>query len=492
MKEPIRKILSLAAITLLPMQSVHAGDPTMLPITTDSKVAKLHYIAGLAAEDRGDGNEANSLFRAAAAEDAQFASAWLHVGINAASGVEFNEAVLKAQSLADKASKGERLMIEAMATFLDNDFERQIQLAEQLTEVHPDSPRAWLTLGNAFTNLNRHEEARKAYKRATKVDPEFAVAHTSLGASYIFNEPKDFAQAENHYRAAIRLQPGEDNHYWGLGDVHRADNDLDAARQMYTLAVQLDPNNGTAFVKRAHVNSFLGNYEEARADYDRGVEAALPAAKAFLANYKMFTWVYAGDAKMSVKKLRALYEQLGESELPRERVDGARVFTLSNAATISMDRGMYDDAAELLRMRATVVRSQGGTEETKAIQEANIAYFDGLLAARRGEYDLADKMAKKNARLVAAQDNARKMENYHDLMGLIALRQGRHQSAVEHYRQANLNSIYTKYHLALALEGVGEMSAARAAFADVARWNFNTVGYALVRDAALAKSGGSA
>ena len=77
------------------------------------------------------------------------------------------------------------------------------------------------------------------------------------------------------------------------------------------------------------------------------------------------------------------------------------------------------------------------------------------------------------------------MENYHDLMGLIHLEQGDYDKAVEHYRQANLTIMYTKYHLAKALDGAGNKTEAQKLFNEVGAWNFNSVGYALVRKDAI-------
>jgi hypothetical protein len=82
------------------------------------------------------------------------------------------------------------------------------------------------------------------------------------------------------------------------------------------------------------------------------------------------------------------------------------------------------------------------------------------------------------------------MENFHDLMGLIELLQGRHAQAVEHYRQADVtNNIYVRYHLALALDGARQRDEARRLFKEVGEWNFNTAGFALVRRDALARAG---
>ena len=66
-------------------------------------------------------------------------------------------------------------------------------------------------------------------------------------------------------------------YYWALGDVYRGSNRLEEARRYYQLALQLDPNDLTAPIKLGHVNSFLGQYDEARKDYDRGIAAGGPS-----------------------------------------------------------------------------------------------------------------------------------------------------------------------------------------------------------------------
>ncbi|MDH3588054.1 MAG: hypothetical protein OEQ74_01490 [Gammaproteobacteria bacterium] len=460
-----------------------------IPITSDSESAKTLFIAGQAASDAGNGVEANRLFMAATKADPGFARAWLEVANNAVSGVEFNEAMKTAHSLAENASKGEKLLIDINMRFLDNDFERQTTLANKLVESYPESARAWLTKAGVENGLNKFTQARESATKAIELDKSFVPAYTTIGASYVFNDPKDLKKAAKYYKKAIAFEPGEDNHYWGLGDVYRAAGKLDKAAEYYSLSTMLDPNNGTAWVKLGHVNSFRGNYDEARENYEHGIKVAQPEGAAFLANYKHFTWVHANDPKAGVDGLKKLYKGLEISELPNQKKSGAMIFTLTNAATICMDKGMHDEADDLIEMRSKLLRANAsavGTREFSNIQEANIAFFKGRAAARRGDMRTAKKMAKENMRLVKNEDNPRKMEQYHQLMGLIYLEDNKHAKAVEHFRQADYaNNIYVKYHLALALQGAGESSEADALFKEVAGWNFNSVGYALVREAAM-------
>jgi tetratricopeptide (TPR) repeat protein len=153
---------------------------------------------------------------------------------------------------------------------------------------------------------------------------------------------------------------------------------------------------------------------------------------------------------------------------------------------------MPDEAGRVVSELAGVLRGDAwavGTDEFSRIQEAQIAYYEGQLAAHRGHFKQAFELARKNAELVASQQNPRRMENYHDLMGLIYFLERKYPKAVEEYRQSDLTNMYNKYHLALALDGANKKDEARRIFREVAEWNFNTVGYALVRKDAKARAG---
>lgn len=465
-----------------------------IPVTTDSSEARADFLAGQAALDRGDAAPANALFRAALARDPNFVYAWFNLGNASFSTEEFAESVRRGIAAASESSEGERLLMQVAQRFLDNDFSSQLALAKQLTEQYPRSPRAWVNLAGVQGGLNQYTEQRASLQKAVDIDASFAPAYLAMGNSYLFNEPRDMRQAEDWFRRLIALEPGEDNYYWILGDVHRASNRLEQARDYYKRATLLDPHDGTSPLKLGHVNSYLGRYDEARADYDRGIANASPANRPFNANYKLFTWIHQGDPARAVRELEALNAQIDGMGLPTDQRSGAKAFTLNNALTVALHHNLHEDARRVLDQFAAVLRNNAravGTEEFSRIQEANIAYFEGQLAARRGDYREALNQAKKNASLVEPQSNPRKMENYNDLLGLINLLQGKHAAAVKAYRGADVtNNIYHKYHLAQALAGAKQQEEARRLFREVGVWNFNSVQFALVRKDALARAGG--
>jgi tetratricopeptide (TPR) repeat protein len=202
--------------------------------------------------------------------------------------------------------------------------------------------------------------------------------------------------------------------------------------------------------------------------------------------------VYAGDPRTAVQALEKLATDIDAfGAAPDQRLN-AKVFALTNAATIALWSGLYDDAERVLATRATLMRENAkivGTSAFANIQESQIAFFDGQLAAFRGDYRTAKAQAKKVAQLVAAENNPRKMEPYHELLGLIALRQKKYQDAVAEYRQADLTQLHNKFQLAQALEATRATEEAQRLYREVAVNNFNTVDFALLRNEARKKSG---
>ena len=91
--------------------------------------------------------------------------------------------------------------------------------------------------------------------------------------------------------------------------------------------------------------------------------------------------------------------------------------------------------------------------------------------------------------MLAPDANPRKLEPMHQLEGFIALYQGKYGPAAEHFRHGSPFDPYIKYQLALATEGAGDATGARKLFREVADYNFNALGFALVRRDAQQKAG---
>ena len=473
-----------------PAEMVAASAVVEIPVMDATDMAMADFEAGLYAMDVGRFNDANDLFRAAAEKNPDFGSAYLYIANTANSWEEFKTAMDKAVAAKDGMSDGEKILVDINMTAFTNDVDESLRLAEELVKLYPASPRAWLNLGYTLGGLNRHEEARTAMGKSLELDPTFIAGHSALAGSYLFSDPKDYAMAEAHTNHAIELAPDEASPYVAMGDLRRAQQDLMGCRESYRKATEVDPTSAVAFSKSGHPNSFLGYYDEARSDFDQASALAEGAGKATWMNFKAFIDLYAGDSEAAIEQLGANYEAIDGMGIPEDEILGAKIGVLSAMANIALHEGNTELATKAVEKRAELVRQNieiVGTEQFAQTQEANIAVWNGRLAAVAGDAEAARAAAEEYATLLATHNNPRKMEAYHALLGWIAVQEGNHQIAVEEYRQSDLYNIYNKYMLAVALEGAGFTEQAMKLFTEVAEYNFNSVGYALVRNAAIEK-----
>lgn len=461
-----------------------------IPLSAPSEAAMAQYMEVRRLTDVGDFIDANQAARTLTLDNPKFAGGWIMLGNTALSGPQFTLATNKAIELSADGTEGEQLWAGINMSFISNDSEEGLRLAKKLTELYPDSPRALLVYGAYLGFQNQTEEARTALGSAVKLAPDQAVTHNSLAFSYLYNAPKDFDKAEMHFGHAAAIEPNEDNIQVNLGDVHRAMGDLETARADYSAALKIDADNATAAVKLGHVNSFLGNYDEARANYDMGIAAGEEGSKSGLANYRAFVSIHAGDHETAVVELKGELERIETLDMPADQKIAGRRFILTNIADICFYYEMLDEADKAVtQLTASMAEAGVNSGDANFIrqQEINAAFWRGKLAARQGDYDAAMSEAETFASLAAEDTNPRKMERYHELLGLIALRQGDNAAAIEHYRHANLSTspgagdVKNIYMLATALNAAGETEEAHELMQQVADWNFNSIWFAMLR-----------
>jgi len=464
-----------------------------LPATTSSDVALEHYMAGWADFENSRFNSANSQFLEAAAADPEFAMAHLMAALSATSTEGFAANLAAASANKAGATRGEQLLIEAFENAFAADTEGWIAAILEVTALHPDSPRALVFLGNAYGNVNKSADARATYAKAMELDPTYVPAHVNLGNNLMTQEPKDFGLAEEHFKHAVALTPSEPNPYDLLGDVHRAQGNLEAAYDDYTMAAELAPDLGSGYQQRGHVNSFLGNYDEARADYTRSAEledARGTNAGGFFLVFRAYVNLHEGDGEAAIVELREIAAG-ADAAYPDGAMD-LKVNALSNVALIATEAGDSEAASAAIADAAVVMRQQAadvGSDDLRDAQEATIAYMEGLLAARMGDTETAAAKAAEFEAHVASSSNPRKLERMHEVQGMAAYYQDDFAGAVEHLSLGNhTGNMYTKYYLARANESAGNADEAARLYAELAVYNFNGPGYAMFRKDILARA----
>ena len=460
-----------------------------IPITTTSEKARVLYDEGQYLLDVGRVIQAREKYKASAASDPSFALAYYGQSNAALSFEEFQDSIDTALKHSEGISDGELMLIEINKSFSSNDAAAGLALARKLVDEYPESARARIVLAGMQANQNDNLGARDSNQKALGLESGMAAALTGLATNNLFGEPKDFAAAESWANKFIAAYPNEAKGYEILGDIKRAQNDLDAALAAYNSASQLDPDLEQAAHKRGHVNSFLGNIAEARSAYDEAITSAPPESKASYAVYKGFTNIHGGDVPAAIDELEALSNEIESMGTPADQVKGFQVFALSSAAFAAMQAGLFDRAEAIVIRRNKLqmeIAEDVGTDDARRILMASCQFFYGMLAAFQGDAEVAAEHAETIAGLVAGDNDPRKLESAHWILGKSALQAGDYATAVTELRQADYqNNIFVRYHLALAEEGNGNTEEANKLFNEIAIFNFNSVGFALIgKDAA--------
>ena len=122
-----------------------------------------------------------------------------------------------------------------------------------------------------------------------------------------------------------------------------------------------------------------------------------------------------------------------------------------------------------------------GTEESLTLSKANNALWEARLAMVQGDFETAVMKAEEYKTLTESFDNPGMMKNYHFTMGMIHMDQGNAAKAVEHLEKSDEYDVFSQYHLAKAYEMNGQDEEAKMIYKEWENYNFNNVGYALIR-----------
>lgn len=97
---------------------------------------------------------------------------------------------------------------------------------------------AYKNLGNAYSGLNNFEEAAKALRQATKIEPKSAAAFFNLGLTLYSG--RRYSEAIEAYREVIKLRPTLVAARFNLGITYLAINDKQSATAEYDALKPLD------------------------------------------------------------------------------------------------------------------------------------------------------------------------------------------------------------------------------------------------------------
>ena len=454
-----------------------------IPVNSNSEDAMAQFEKGLAIYDQGNNQKAKAYFDKAIELDPDFVSAYMYRAFCANTWQEWSEKRDNVLAMRDKANEGEQLMMDIIVNNMEGDAMKDLDLNQKLADTYPKSARACDMLAGSYDGLNDTEKARELWSKAMELNPDYIPAITNLGLSYLFTSPKDLSKATELMTKVVEKAPNSSRAQIDLGDCHRAQNDLEKALVHYTKAAELDPSDQVAHSKAGHANSFLGNFDDARKNFQDARGVSEYGTDSY--NFEAFTYLYEGDHAMALSFLKDAVNQVNEMEIPESSKTGTNMGNLFACAMIAMHHGDAEElksAVEMMKPLSTKMGEEAGSNSVVRNQQANMQYWDAVVSAMQGDYGGAAEMADMINTTLESSTDPDKMERYHRVHAIVNYQQENYEQAMEHLSKLDPDNTYDQYWVAKTHQMLGNTDQAMDVYKSIADFNFNGVGYALIRN----------
>jgi Flp pilus assembly protein TadD len=270
----------------------------------------------------------------------------------------------KTQKLANPLND---LLDEAQHDIDNNQFEAAVTPLQKLIAEKPDIAWAHFQLGYAYTALNRADEARAEYERATALDPKMSEGFLNLG---ILLTEKDPAAAVPPLRKAVDLLPSQSRPRFLLGYALERSGDIPAAAKSYEEALGLDPRDVETVIHLGNLYAGLKRYPDAESKFRAALELQPKSPQA------LFGLAQTLDAQKKPEAADAFRDYLA--------VKTEDAAARSRLIHLLLEQNQYDPAlAELDRAEAGKPPTLDSLRSRADIQIAQKKWDDSILTIRK-------------------------------------------------------------------------------------------------------------
>ena len=207
------------------------------------------------------------------------------------------------------------------------------QLPLQMSQL----PLLHTLIGEAAQKLGRHEEARRHYEHALRIEPGMVEAQT--GRIGLLLDQQFSEEAERHLRSVRKLYAGDADGLHGVAEFLRKREQYEDALEWYDAVFEVNPDHAQAHVGRGDALVRLERYEEAIETMGRAVarDPGLPAAPALR--------VLMGESAQALDRLEEASEQyeFALAEDPRH------ASAIDRLALVRYEQGRLEESLELYR-----------------------------------------------------------------------------------------------------------------------------------------------
>jgi tetratricopeptide (TPR) repeat protein len=332
-----------------------------------------------------------------------------------------------------------------------------------------------------YAFVNDYDKALIYFKKATEVDPNYAPPYNMIGYTQV--QFKNFDAAETAFKKYIELLPDSPNAYDSYAELLLTLGDYDQSIENYQTAYEKDNKYTTALAGIGNNYVLKGDLEKAREYFMKQYEEAVQINEKFGSLSSMIlTYVEEGDIDGAVKACESRFEVSEEQNLIQFKIS-----SLNTAGFILAEHGELEKAASYYDKAAKIIE----TADMEDADRRSFQYFAGVnhcyILTKQNQLDEATEEGKKCLNIAEQRENPGELQFIHGQLGSLEIEKGNFKQALEHLKQADPQSPYNWFQMAVAYEGMDMKDKANEFFAQVANQNEVRLDLTLVRDKAKRK-----
>ncbi len=469
----------LICVFLIQFPAYSQMDEDKIPITTSSQEALKDFIKGRDLFERLQGQESLKYLEQAVDKDPDFAMAHLFLSFSQPTAQRFFDQQNKAVALKDKVSEGERLWIEGVKAATDGFPLKQREIFQRLVKMYPKDERAHNLLGNNYFGTQDYEKAIAEYKQVIQLNPQFSQSYNQMGYAYRFL--RKYEDAEKSFKNYIEPIPDNPNPYDSYAELLMKTGKFEESIKYYNKALGVNPNFVASHIGIATDYTFTGQHKKARAQLQKLFEMARNEGEQRAARFAM-TVSFLDEGKMdkAMEELEWQY-RLGEKTNDAANMAGDLIFM----GNVLFEYKKFDDAMEKYKNALETVEESNLSAEVKDNARRAFLYNSARVALMKDDMENSRATAEEFLARVETVRNTFQGWLAHEVLGMIAMKEGKYEVAIREFQLANQQNPYTLYRLALAHQAAGNQDMAREYALQAANHNtLNSMQYAFVRDKA--------
>jgi Tfp pilus assembly protein PilF len=437
------------AVSVTPQQLFGA-----IPVSTTSVEARQFVELAIEKYENSLLDDAIVHAQHAVEKDPNFALGYAVLAFASRRGMSNSKALSRAKALLPTATSDEQLLVRWMTSVEDGDLLPAITSMNDLVQRYPENKHVlFLTAGWLYLQQD-YDRSRGMMEKILALDPNFAPVLNTLGYSYIETGFPDPAKAVAALERYAQLLPSDPNPEDSLGRVLCLAGDDQASLAHYGAALQIDPLFFSSQIGIADTLTLMGDYTNARLEYERAIRFAETARQLLDAEYKNdFLLFWEGKPASAREALASLAERAAAQREPYAifEVGLARAMTAANyseetSLLHTLQKGLERPVAGMSEVDRGAALSSVLREEVRAATVNNQPY-------------VALENVAKLERLAAQSRDLVVENNYESARGYLMYSQGNFENAADELASDSYSPLVIEQ-LAKAQEKMGLASAA--------------------------------